>query len=1130
MSSLASEETVIVQDQTLPPQSHQHHQKILQQQQEKEAEGEEKGKKRQDNKKPPLQKSPSKLVIDQMSSTQNSSLQLNREIEAATAAAAGTETETETGTTIATTGTAKEVKGKDATTKETPTATIIEVKELKQANLETEKEHFSSQTPTNEPASKADSTTQTSKEDVNPNLQLAITLFQDKYATVTPAEVTHFIAGGDNEAKQIRTYYMNQFKWSQNLLTATRQLCAKLYLKAESQELDRILSSFTKSYLQQHPNNVFQTKNFEQIYIIIYSLILLNTSLHNPQLNKRSRISQTDFIKNTFTTFSLQQNNESLKDKTKKLDIRQKIAIENELSSFYEDLLKEELYLKGEEETGSNKRHSNLKLHINYITNSNNNTSNTSNTNINTNNNYLNNEVNGTHDKKLAETTTTTQLTQASTDQLPELSRQTTNSSIWSTDTNRRSSLAMKRLTSTTSEVSQFTANGQSSAPNQHTPRVGLARALIGHNQRHQHQHQHQQRNRIYSNTNESMTSHVTNQTSQTNQTNQTNQTLQTRSSFDHLRSVNRKSSRASIMSRETNADDTISVLSFDTANWNIRDPQYGSDQGQDMENFNVNDYQDDYDLTLELNGSPYLKEGLLKLKVLNNDANDEANAPPITPNHRFLSFFSRQPQQQRTSVGTSTNPLNQKFVENFVVVSKGELSLYSFDPKVIKKHKKGIGHGGGNNNNHDDGVGDGNWLKNAAKVGNYNLCSTFAQLEKSNQDKILWSLTFPKVFAKKNPKKFIFEAGTNEIALEFVNTCNFWASKITAIPTLEESVSSIEYGWTNLDYIISHRDNFKKFKNIQKWEPVVTGVYLSNFVANDDSNNHLGMMKQFVKTTSYYNHLKKLYNEFTKLRQKFVDNLPKSYYGGHNYTRVLNNYDAKIETYKYQLQVYRSYIIILGFALQLRFDLQSEKRKEQAYNAIDDESIAQSSISSTEDALAKVVKQEIQKLFFNMKDISKVIPTFQSSKSIKNLAEIAQQMESNKLVKSPKTYTLSNYKENESPIAQLIATSNGTSANANNGNSSPKNSPPRRLMMESVIKEEPEDFDDDDDEEGREEEGGRGGGEEDYNGDDADGSENTKIGDGEQSMGKIKNSPPSSIKKPNLNVKIQLEVSAVVI
>lgn len=160
-------------------------------------------------------------------------------------------------------------------------------------------------------------------------------MFDEEFVSIMPQEYTQFLAAGDRDSTKIRNYYMDLFKWPPNLLKSTRMLCSKLYLKGESQEIDRILSSFTKSYLKQHPKNVFCTKNFEQIYIIIYSLILLNTALHNLELNKKSRISQSDFIRNTFTTF-VQQNEKLLKS----LTVKQKIAIENELSSFMRIYLK----------------------------------------------------------------------------------------------------------------------------------------------------------------------------------------------------------------------------------------------------------------------------------------------------------------------------------------------------------------------------------------------------------------------------------------------------------------------------------------------------------------------------------------------------------------------------------------------------------------------------------------------------------------------------------------------------------------------------------------------------------------------------------------------------------------------
>ncbi|KAI5959908.1 uncharacterized protein KGF55_005140 [Candida pseudojiufengensis] len=851
---------------------------------------------------------------------------------------------------------------------------------------------------------------------IEPEYQtIAKRLFNEDFVSIKPSEYTQYLATNDEESTKIRNYYMNLFKWSPNLLISTRSLCSKLYLKAESQELDRILTSFTKSYIKQYPNNVFCTKNFEQIYIIIYSLILLNTSLHNSEVNKKSKISQTDFIKNTMSTFL----NGDPKIK-KSLSIKQKIGIENELSRYYEDLNRNELYLK------DNKNKSNREAGPSHNSPKNK----VSQTEEDINDDDLNTTINTSYDSHDG-----------------NLSRQLSNSSIWSTDTtNRRNSLAMKRISTTTSEVSNFTASGQQTRIPQ---RVGLARALIGQQQQQQNQ---QQLNGMYKNLNPSLQSQAT--------------TLRNRSSFDQQRSVNKRSSIASIMSKESNngADDTISVLSFDTCNLDLDDEKV-----QEMDKFDVNDFQDEYDLQLELNGSPYLKEGLLKLRVLNNDSNDEATTTtsPIPTNNRFLSFFNRQPS--RSSIGIHSSPILHKFNENFVVVSKGELSLYSFDPKLVKKYKKET-----SNQESEEEIGDGNWLKNAAKIGTYNLCSTFAQLEKSVNGKIIWSLTFPKI-SKRLPKKFIFEAGTKDIALEFINTCNFWASKITAIPTLEESISSIEYGWTDLDGLIKQKDSFKKLRTIQKWEPIINGVYLSNYYSQQlMQNNHFGMMKQFVKTSNYYNNLRKLYNDFVTKRSKFLENFNKMNYNCSNYNKIINNYDSKIEIYKQQLKMYKSYIIILGFALQLRFDLEASKRKEILDNSLEEqeeeeieeiiESSSLTSVLPNDDDLTKSVKLEIKKLFYNMKDISKIIPTFKSSKSIKNLAELAaanhqqQQFlaENNKLVKSPKNFTLSNYKDNESPIAQLIAsTSTNTKDNSSDSSISP---PQKQSMMQTTIREEDED------------------------------------------------------------------------
>ncbi|ODV70202.1 hypothetical protein HYPBUDRAFT_101716 [Hyphopichia burtonii NRRL Y-1933] len=908
---------------------------------------------------------------------------------------------------------------------------------------------------------------------------IALKLFNEEFVSIQPEEYTQFLAASDNESSRIREYYMDLFKWDSNLLKSTRTLCHKLYLKGESQEIDRILSSFTKSYIKQHPVNVFCTRNFEKIYIVLYSLILLNTALHNSEVNKKSKIGQTDYIRNTFTTF-IQQNPKSLK----KLSIKQRIIIERELSNYYEDLSKNELHLKksddfnnGNESTSSNTQSSQPSNTSSTAAAVNSISSNPPNQQLASNNNFAN---------SLPQTINAPPSTQAANpdfstpteSEFPTLTRQLSDTSIWSTDTNnnRRSSLGMKRMPSATSNVSQYTAvNTNNSTASGRTHRVGFTRALASDN-------------KFYNNPNASRASSV----------NGTPYSLRNRHSLDQLRGMpsyqntnynntptqpnnttnnglNRRSSRASVISKESvgsiNNDDTVSVLSFDTVHMNNFDIEGLDDRNkepepqQGLEDFNVEDYQDHYDLTLELQGSPYLKEGLLKLKILNNDQQD-SNVRSSNNNHKqdanATSAAAAAAANAATSTHTGTNTsslLPNKFNESFVVVSKGELALYSFDPKVIKKHQqkirklkqKQIVQMLEEEEDEDGVMGDGNWLKNAANIGSYNLCSTYAQLEKINgnttgnsfaKKSIYWSLTFPKV-SKKQPKKFIFEAGTKEIALEFINTCNFWASKITAIPTLEESISSIEYGWTNLDALIHRKDNFKKAKYIQKWEPLARGVYLSNYiVANsslDNEANHLGMMKQFVKTLKYYNNLKKLYNEFNHTKVKFLRNF-KQFANTSNYKIIIANYENKIIEYKSELNKYKTYLIILGFGLQLRFDLEQQDREAAILDQLEnDPTLKEEGKDINEEAtklfiaqyeqdseLTQLVKFEIRKLFTSMKDVSKVIPTFQSSRSINNLIELTKQQQHQYAyypMKSPKTFTLSNYNDNESPINQLLQT-----------------------------------------------------------------------------------------------------------
>lgn len=780
---------------------------------------------------------------------------------------------------------------------------------------------------------------------------IAERMYSEQFVLINPEEYTQFLAADDPDLAMIRKYYMNCFKWDKNLLKATRTLCQKLYLKGESQEIDRILSAFTKLYIVQHPVNVFCTRDFEKIYIILYSLILLNTALHNLELNKRNKISHTDYVRNTFQTF-LQLDKKSLA----RLSVRQKISIERELHAFYEDLASHELYLK--QSGKESKPHSNSKR------------------------------------MSVAETIrlTALTLTASNADEIRQhehndLSKQMSNNSAWSVDNDdRRSSLGILRKMSGASTMHE---KRPASAG-----RVGFTRVLLSDSRN---------------------------------------------SAFRQKSSLGHKTSRASILSRDLVGHEDQLLIVTHGLNLQKIDFAFEGQKGcqMELEDFDGDDFQDEYDQKLELDGAPYLKEGLLKLRIQHNDQADGENTctAPLAAlmtltKSLFFSFFSRKKEPEvKTTLGTS-NSMFAKFTEYFVVVSKGELRLYSFDPKLIKKLQKAAKKCSLLPS--EDDIGDGNWLKNAANVGNYNLCATVALLDTlsvtAKSNKVQWTLTFPKTLTKKHQKKFIFEAGTPEIANEFVSTCMYWASRITAVPPLEESVSSIEYGWTNLDRLINLGDNFKKTEEIKRWEQLPRGVYLSNYVVVtnmvEDKQYTEGLLKQFILTVKYYNHLKKLFNQFSQTRTAFLRGLRK-YANTANYKLAAANYEARSFEYRAELAKYKLYLMTMAFGLKLRFDLEQSDHNDLLRMQILEEAEQELSEEEILDELEKrkiaIEADELPVVREARKEIYKM-----SQAEVPKKEEEVEQLEdelANPLVKLPKTFSLANMKEDESsPISQLLS------------------------------------------------------------------------------------------------------------
>ncbi|KAB2576337.1 SEC7-like protein [Lasiodiplodia theobromae] len=96
-----------------------------------------------------------------------------------------------------------------------------------------------------------------------------------------------------------RKAYMEIYEWTGfSILLAMRDLCNRLVLKGETQQVDRILDSFANRWCECNPNHGFKSPG--AVHTICYSLLLLNTDLHMADIE--SRMTRGQFVKNTLPT------------------------------------------------------------------------------------------------------------------------------------------------------------------------------------------------------------------------------------------------------------------------------------------------------------------------------------------------------------------------------------------------------------------------------------------------------------------------------------------------------------------------------------------------------------------------------------------------------------------------------------------------------------------------------------------------------------------------------------------------------------------------------------------------------------------------------------------------------------
>ncbi|KAI9879086.1 MAG: hypothetical protein M1830_009605 [Pleopsidium flavum] len=116
---------------------------------------------------------------------------------------------------------------------------------------------------------------------------------------VTKARAAAWLGESSSERGRVRKAYMELFEWADlNILYALRGLCGKVILKGETQQVDRILDTFSTRWSECNPDHGF--KATDVVHTICYSILLLNTDLHLAEIEQK--MTRAQFIKNTMPT------------------------------------------------------------------------------------------------------------------------------------------------------------------------------------------------------------------------------------------------------------------------------------------------------------------------------------------------------------------------------------------------------------------------------------------------------------------------------------------------------------------------------------------------------------------------------------------------------------------------------------------------------------------------------------------------------------------------------------------------------------------------------------------------------------------------------------------------------------
>lgn len=116
----------------------------------------------------------------------------------------------------------------------------------------------------------------------------------DHFEELDKRQLGEYLGEGEEFNIQVMRAFVLQFNFTNlGLVSALRLFLRSFHLPGESQKIDRFMLQFADSYVKQNPE-VFASG--DTAYVLSYSVIMLNTDQHNPQVKRR--MNKEEFVRN----------------------------------------------------------------------------------------------------------------------------------------------------------------------------------------------------------------------------------------------------------------------------------------------------------------------------------------------------------------------------------------------------------------------------------------------------------------------------------------------------------------------------------------------------------------------------------------------------------------------------------------------------------------------------------------------------------------------------------------------------------------------------------------------------------------------------------------------------------------